>query len=89
MAEGEILVSQGWCAPSASSMSLYMDIFDPVGISLWPPGLTETDLAWLAEMLHAAEIDPQPYDTTPFPIFQIPRGGIRFPTPGEVTDEPA
>lgn len=76
----------GWCAPG----NQYYDIFDPQGIRHWPAGLLPEDLEWLARMLHAAELDPEPfqlvYDT--LPLMQVRRGGIQYARVAEVEQWP-
>ncbi len=76
----DLIAAGGWAAPSEA----VMDLFDPVGMRHWPPGLLPEDLDWLAQALVDGELDPEPYhlalDTTP--LLQLQRGGIRFPVPG-------
>lgn len=83
----ELLASTGWCAPS----NMYLDLFDPAGLRHWPAGLLPEDREWLARMLHAAEIDPEPYQLTPLdfmPPMSVRRGGITFPAPERGNDGP-
>lgn len=75
---GDIVQTGGWCAPAATLFEGFTDLVEP---ERWPPGLTEWDLRWLAEMLWVAEIDIPAERWFDLPTISIRRGGIRFPMP--------
>ena len=74
----EISAAGGWCAPSSEMLYAY-EMLRPLP-DVWPMGLTEDDVAWLAEMLWLGGIDPDPRGLLDeMPTFSIRRGGIQFP----------
>lgn len=75
-----IQATGGWCAPSVPSLGSMFDVFaEEVEPERWPPGLTDWDLRWLAEMLWVAEIDIPATRWFELPAISIRRGGLRFP----------
>lgn len=73
----DLIESGGWCAPSTVfDFDCYTDLLEP---ERWPPGLTNWDLRWLAEMLWVAEIDIPAERWYDLPSISIRRGGIRWP----------
>lgn len=70
-----IVETGGWCAPSG----IIFEPLDCIQPEVWPVGLTEWDLRWIAEMLWVGEIWVAPSDRLELPIISIRRGGVRWP----------
>jgi hypothetical protein len=83
MVRGGVVASAGWCAPA----TVLYDAVTFVEPEVWPAGLKDADIRWLAEMLWVAEIDLPATHYLDLPAMSISRGGIRFPTAEEVGDD--